>query len=121
MQEGKNEKEKNCHVTLKNGMHKDVTLDDIVYVQAKGIHTNIHTTEENLEVRQPFRMIVKDLDQDEFVASHRNYCINLKYAQELTKGECMLEDGSVIPISRLAFKRVNHAFMNYYCKRPDIQ
>ena len=44
-----NQTERNHMVTLVDGKREEVTLDEILYVKAEGIHSKIYTTKKNYE------------------------------------------------------------------------
>lgn len=116
-----NQTERNHMVTLVDGKREEVTLDEILYVKAEGIHSKIYTTKKNYEVKERFGLVTRELKEAGFVTSHHSYCLNIRYAQQLTEKECIMDDGSQVPVSRGAFKRLNDAFKNYYCSRTPVQ
>ena len=52
-----------------------------------------------------------------FAAAHRSYLVNLAHVERITRTECLLSDGTKIPVSRGCYASLNHAFLQFY--RPN--
>jgi DNA-binding LytR/AlgR family response regulator len=46
--------------------------------------------------------------------ANRSTVVNLEYVDRITREECFLENGDVIPVSRGAYGPLNDAFMKYF-------
>ena len=52
-----------------------------------------------------------------FAAAHRSYLVNLAHVERITRTECLLSDGTKIPVSRGCYASLNQAFLQFY--RPN--
>ena len=89
----------------------------IRYVESIGHYTSIHVEqdgggEEVLENKISLLELLSQLPEC-FVQTHRSYVVNLDYVESLIKEGCLLEGGTLIPISRKSLKKVNQAFLDY--------
>jgi DNA-binding LytR/AlgR family response regulator len=88
-------------------------LEDILYVEAFGHYVGIHTKQQSYEVKRNINEMEEELKKC-FIATHRSYLVNLSHIEKITKTECMLRGGNVVPISRSSYKAVNEAFISYF-------
>lgn len=51
---------------------------------------------------------------DSFVQSYRSFFVNLSHVVRITKTECSLDNGEIIPVSRGAYKKLNEEFIRFY-------
>lgn len=95
-------------------------LDDIYYIEAAGHYLKIHTRHQDYEVKKSLSDISTELMESHgasaagFVSTHRSFLVNLLHVERLFRTECILSDGSTVPVSRNAYKAVNEAFIAYY-------
>ena len=40
--------------------------------------------------------------------------MNLRYVERVGRGQCLLEGGRSVPVSRGAYEKLNRAFIDYY-------
>lgn len=95
-----------------------LSADEICYVEAFSHNVTVHTETRKLEVK----LSISEMEQrlgNHFVRSHRSYLVNLKYMARISKKEVILDDGTAIPLARMAFSEVNQAFINYYKGEED--
>ena len=52
-----------------------------------------------------------------FAAAHRSYLVNLAHVERITRTECLLSDGTKIPVSRGCYASLNQVFLQFY--RPN--
>ena len=98
------------------GELRKIYQQEIRYIEAEGHYIHIHLATEEVISKVPLETIAKQLDQEQFIFTHRSYLVNLNYVMQIKRTECILEHKVSLPVSRLLYKRVNEAFIQYYQK-----
>lgn len=88
-------------------------LSDISYVEALGHYIKIHMADRSLEIKKNINEIAKELGSG-FIATHRSYLVNISWIERITRMDCILSGGEIVPISRNSYEAVNQAFISYY-------
>ena len=101
------------------GENRKIELRDILYVEANGHYLKIHTKQESCEIKKSLADMLGELSKTgrgktDFVTMHRSFFVNLAHMERVMRTECILSDGSSVPISRNCYKAVNEAFIRYY-------
>lgn len=98
-----------------------IELGDIIYIEALGHYLKIHTRQRDYELKKSLSDISTELMEAQgvsgaagFVSTHRSFLVNLFHVERLLRTDCILSDGSAVPVSRNAYKSVNEAFIAYY-------
>lgn len=95
-----------------------LNTSDLLYVEAQGHYLTLHTQKQNYEIKQSLSEFKEKLDalttSPCFISTHRSYLVHLGKVEKILREECVLNEGSHIPISRSAYKKVNEAFIHYY-------
>ena len=99
-----------------DGEHCKIAVSDILYLEADAHYVRIHTTKRDYMVKRAFTELAGELT-DGFIVTHRSYLVNLLHVERVQRTECILSDGSSIPISRNNYKAVNEAFIGYWKDR----
>ena len=103
-------------LTTVEGERIRIFQKDISYIEAFAHTVQVHFRGASAEVRCGIRALEEQLDRELFVRCHRSYIAGLKFAARLKKTELVLDDGTVIPISRRLFPAVNRAFVSFYMR-----
>lgn len=106
-------KEKEYVILSIAGENIKLEQDEIFYVEVNGHYLMIHTAKDAYEVKMSLAEMAETLT-DAFVATHRSFMVNLEHVERVMRTECLLSDGSSVPISRNCYKAVNEAFIQYY-------
>ena len=78
-----------------------VELEDLVYVEREKRNTIlILRSGEELFSTLELPVLQDEISRDDFVRCHNSYIVNLNYVKELSRGEFILKDGRIIPVSR---------------------
>lgn len=123
-------KEKRYLVETIGGESVKIDVDSILSIEAKGHYILVHTKTGDYEYKKSLSEIVQELaaltkenpdaPQGEtaagFISTHRSFLVNLAEVERILKMECILSDGTHVPVSRSAYKAVNEAFIRYYRK-----
>ncbi len=95
--------------------------DKIWYVEASAHRSELFLEHTQLTLKNSFGEIEEwTRDRSEFVKCHRSYLVNLKHVSSMDKTEIIMDDGRKVPLSRMAAKQVNAAFIRYYTSDGGI-
>lgn len=97
----------------KNG---EVLLDvnDIEYIEIYTHSIQVYTvTGEILECYGSLSALEKQLDDFDFVRTHKSYLVNCKYIFSIEKNRIILDDKTEIPLSRYKAEAVRSKFKNH--------
>ena len=98
------------------GEHCKIAVPDILYLEADGHYVKIHTVKGDYVVKKALAELAEEL-ADGFVQAHRSYLVHLLHVERMQRTECVLSDGSSVPVSRNSYKTVNEAFIRYWKDR----
>lgn len=98
------------------GEHCKIAVPDILYLEADGHYVKIHTVKQDYVVKKALSELSEELT-GEFVSTHRSYLVHLMHVERVQRTECILSDGSSVPVSRNSYKSVNEAFIQYWKDR----
>lgn len=87
-------------------------LESIYYMERIRRYTYIHCSNEIYRVQSQLQDLKGSLNKH-FIQCHRSYLINLRHVVEYRRTEFILDDESIIPISRSYNKEVQSSFQNY--------
>jgi DNA-binding LytR/AlgR family response regulator len=73
-------------------------LDDILYLEAKGAYTIVHTTKTPITVSTNLSKLSESFTEQHFVRCHRSYFVNLKKV-EIIEARKFIIAGRSIPVS----------------------
>ena len=99
-----------------DGEHCKIAVSDILYLEADGHYVRIHTVKRDYMVKRALTELAGEL-ADGFVSTHRSYLAHLSHMERVQRTECILSDGSSVPVSRNSYKAVNEAFIRYWKDR----
>lgn len=104
-------------VSLPDGKQK-IHLSSIAYVECKDrvlfIHLNTGEVLKSRNIRQSFEAEMSLLLEDcRFCRPHQSYIINMNYASRLLPAEIIMQDSSLIPISKKRVKEVRKEYLDY--------
>ena len=108
------------------GETQKLFLSDLLFVESDNHYLTLHTaagTETFKKNLSEFREELSAAWQASggtgecFAAAHRSYLVNLAHVERITRTECLLSDGTKIPVSRGCYASLNHAFLQFY--RPN--
>lgn len=91
-----------------------IAFSDILFVRVEGHYLQMKTDRETYEWKGSLAQVSESLDKKRFVFVNRSAIVNLEYVVRITREECFLENGEVLPVSRGAYKALNEGFMEYY-------
>lgn len=87
-----------------------IPLHEIHYLDVNGNYVTIHG-KSDYTVKKTLCEMQKELD-DRFFKVGRSCIVNLNIVQRVTKTDCYLSDGSVLPLPRGAYEPLNRAIIS---------
>lgn len=90
-----------------------VALDDIIYLEAFSHKTKIVLNDTELFINESISSIEKRIG-DGFYKCHRSYIVNIRHINSIKKYDTVMDNGSIIPVSRRIYNDFNSAFIAFY-------
>lgn len=91
-----------------------VDLSLVEYIEIYGHQLMVHLKDnECLECYGSLSDMERELNNFDFVRTHKSYLVNCKYIYSIEKSQIMLDDKTVIPLSRYKIESVKQSFRNY--------
>lgn len=112
--------EENYILVKKDSQSVRVNLNDVLYMEAQKHYVNLYLEDqESINIKTVFTELLQEMQEksDTVLATHRSYAVNIEKVVRIGRTECVLADGSVIPVSRSFYKEVNEAFIRYHLER----
>ena len=101
-------------VYTKGGQTFKVPYMQIMYVEADGHYCRLITRQETHEWKSKFSELVSFFIPQGFCALKRGLLVNLRYVNQITKTDCILENGEKLPIAKSCYDEVNRMFISFY-------
>ncbi len=95
------------------GEYTKLEKSSIVTVEVQGHYITLHG-EKDYTFKETMRGIREKLADQRFVLASRSVLVNLEHVKSITRTECSLSTGGVIPLSRSCYNDFNQAFIKYY-------
>ena len=109
--------EENYILVKKDSQSVRVNLNDVLYMEAQKHYVNLYLEDqESINIKTVFTELLQEMQEKSGIvlAMHRSYAVNIEKVVRIGRTECVLADGSVIPVSRSFYKEVNEAFIRYH-------
>lgn len=90
-----------------------IPVSSIMYAESFAHYITITAKNGVYQVRVNAGTLAEKL-KNGFVRPHRSYLVNLRYVHSISKTDILMDDGTIIPLSRYNYKNVNQAFIEYY-------
>lgn len=97
---------------ISDGIERNVTVSDIVYIKSMDKYTVIHTYQKQYIVRKTMKDWEKCMDKNIFYRVHRSYLINLMHITKCGK-EIVLDKKYRIPLSKSRKQEFYEKIKNY--------
>ena len=88
-----------------------IYLSDIRYVEAYDRGTRILLKEDEVNTKLKLSELEELLPKNSFVMCHRAYIVNISEVKVVRRYELELENGEVIPVSRMRYAEIYERFM----------
>jgi len=88
-----------------------VNLNNIIYIEIYGHWLRVYRKDgEPLECYGSLSNFEKQLDEYDFVRTHKSFLVNSKYIFSIEKNQVVLDDKTIIPLSRYKVDAVKNKF-----------
>lgn len=112
--------EENYILVKKDSQSVRINLKDIIYIEAQKHYVNLcMENKESINIKTAFTELLQETQEksDTILLTHRSYAVNIEKVVRIGRTECVITDGSVVPVSRSFYKEVNEAFIKYHLGR----
>ena len=107
-------RQKEQYLFLKDGRGEErVPLREILYMEAINQDIMIYMKHQVKKVRYNLKEYEKELEKFGFVRIHRSYLANLLHTKRLEKAELVMDNDSVLPVSRTRYQFVRKRLWEY--------
>lgn len=97
-----------------NGVQKGILLRDVLYAEAKGKASEIHTLSgDSIEVRSGVSKLAEEYGSFHMCQCHRSFLVNLSYVEKYYKQTLYLKNDVKIPVGRWYTEIVKNAWASY--------
>lgn len=107
-------KEKKYLIISISGEKKKINHEDIIYFESMGHYVILHLQNEEYDYKYNISDLYSDLENTDFIKTHRSYIVNARFIEKISKNECELVNDIKVPLSRNSYKSVNEKFISYY-------
>lgn len=105
-----------CITVGEKGAVRKISESSICYIEVLGHYTQLHLKDSSaVRIKESLAAVAAMLHQRElFVKCHRSFVVNLSCVEKISRAECMLSDGTRLPVSRSSYQDLNERFIRYY-------
>lgn len=105
------EKNERMLTLLHSGEMLRIPLHEIAYIDVNGNYITLHG-KKDYTIKKTLGEIQRELDE-RFYKVGRSCIVNLNMVQRVTKTDCYLSDGSILPLPRGAYEPLNRAIISF--------
>ncbi len=92
-----------------------VNLRSVIYIEIYGHWLRVHVKDgKPLECYGALTSLEKQLDEYDFVRTHRSFLVNSRYIYSIERNQVTLDDGTIIPLSRYKAENVKNKFKELF-------
>lgn len=91
-----------------------IPFDQIIYVEARGHYVHLQGKDFEKEWKASFGSVSFAFDDKGFFCLRRGLLVNLLHVSKITKTECTLTNGEMLPVARNNYDDLNRAFIDFY-------
>lgn len=90
---------------------------EILFFEGAGRKVTIKIAEQSFEIYDKISNIVKRLDNSLFQQTHASYIVNMAFIRSVKNADIVLQDGTVLPISKKYSHKVRQAYLLFLERR----
>jgi len=90
-----------------------IYIKDIMYIESFDTSLYIHTVKEKIKTFLPLSEIEKQLENSTFLRTQRSFIVNMRYIDDVTANDFILENGKAVPIRRSDKPAIKQAYRDY--------
>lgn len=107
-----NKQREKCLLIQTMNWCKSIKFNTILYCEVMNRKVYLHTQNEVIDYYCKIEEMEKKLDS-RFIRCHRSFLVNLDYVYEYANGQIKLENGALLPVSRLRHQSFMQAMLQY--------
>lgn len=112
--ESRTESAESWFILEQGGTARRVKLADIISVEARGHYVCMKTTAGEEEWKDSFSSLQDKLESRGFFLLKRGLLVNLAQVERISRTECVLGNGTFLPVARSKYRELNEAFISFY-------
>ena len=92
-----------------------IPFEKIIYVEARGHYVFLKGSDFEREWKASFSTITAQMEKSgNFFCLKRGLIVNLEHVRQITRTECIMDNGEVLPVARSTYKELNEAFIDFF-------
>lgn len=99
--------------TMLIGRHRQVDIDDIVYIEVNGRGTRLHLGQEVVDWNAKISALEDELSGRNFVRCHQSFLVNLRFVREIERYELRLHSDICLPVSKMRYVETRDKLLAY--------
>ena len=93
-----------------------ISFEKIIYIEARGHYVFMKGLDFEREWKAGFAETTAAFEGRGFFCLRRGLLVNLSHVSKITRTDCLLDDGEVLPVARGVYKELNEAFIEFFKK-----
>ncbi|MGL5415576.1 MAG: LytR/AlgR family response regulator transcription factor [Clostridium sp.] len=91
-----------------------VEISKILYIETMDKQLRVHYKDKFVDVNETMAVLEKRLSNSYFIRAHKSFLVNARHVRRVEKQDVHLDDGTIIPISRLRLKDFKTELRKYF-------
>lgn len=112
---GRGQQEDPCIAMHYQGEYLKIKKKDILLAEVRGHYLCVKTRDKEYTYKGSMKQLREEWQDECFCMANRSLLVNVCNIERITRTECVLADGTIVPVSRGCYPNLNQAFINYYC------
>ena len=100
-------------IIKEDGEENLIDIASVIYMESENQNVRIVTTDGEHTIRYNIGDFEEKLKNDGFFRIHRGYLISLSKIKSFSKGDALMEDGTLLPVSRSNQKALKEALYSF--------
>lgn len=96
------------------GEYLKIRKSEILLAEVQGHYLCVKTKKEAYTYKGSMKQLCREWKDECFCLANRSVLVNIQNVERITRTECSLTGGIVVPVSRGCYPNLNQAFMKWY-------
>lgn len=96
------------------GEYLKIKKADILLAEVRGHYLCVKTKDKEYTYKGSMKQLREEWQDGCFCMANRSLLVNVCNIERITRTECVLADGTIVPVSRGCYPNLNQAFIDYY-------
>lgn len=93
-----------------------ISFEKIIYIEARGHYVFLKGVDFEREWKAGFAETAAAFEGRGFFCLRRGLLVNLAHVARITRTDCVLDGGEILPVARGIYKELNEAFIDFFRK-----